>query len=313
MIDLIIKKYSRIKDRRKILKRIKFYAFLRLSLVLFLNLLAPIYFALSRHKKSNRLLEEKRKQMLIISLTTFPARIKKISFVIECMLRQTEKPDKIILWLSKDQFPIIDSLPKRLLDLRIRGLEIRLTMDDLKSHKKYFFTLKEFPKDLMITIDDDFFYPSNLVEDLNLLHSKFPDSICCERAHLMSISEGKLLPYTTWKYLFTGYGPSREIFQTSGGGTLYPPNSLSKEVMDKDIFMKICENADDVWLNINSQIKGTSIVKSSNDLSIVPILNFNNTTLSSTNVYQGQNDVQIEKVRSYFFKKNGIDPLIYLS
>ena len=45
---------------------------------------------------------EKRDTRLIVSLTSFPARIKTVHQTINTLLRQTVKPDHIILWLSED-------------------------------------------------------------------------------------------------------------------------------------------------------------------------------------------------------------------
>lgn len=51
---------------------------------------------------------------IVVSLTSFPARIKKVHIVIESLLNQTIKPDKIILWLSKEQFEHYYVLPSKL-------------------------------------------------------------------------------------------------------------------------------------------------------------------------------------------------------
>ena len=47
----------------------------------------------------------KRKQKIIISLTTYPERINNIQYTIYSLLTQTLKADEIILWLSDDEFP----------------------------------------------------------------------------------------------------------------------------------------------------------------------------------------------------------------
>ena len=53
---------------------------------------------------------------LIVSLTSFPARINTVHQVIESLLNQTKKADKIILWLAPEQFPNGEKdLPEKLL------------------------------------------------------------------------------------------------------------------------------------------------------------------------------------------------------
>lgn len=77
---------------------------------------------------------KKREQKIIVSLTSFPKRIDTLWITIETLLRQSMKPDEIILWLAEEQFNGIDSLPKALLEQQKRGLTIRFC-DDLRSHK----------------------------------------------------------------------------------------------------------------------------------------------------------------------------------
>src|SRR5699024_12638905 len=66
-----------------------------------------------------------------------------------CLLRQTYPPDKIILWLAKEQFEGRNTLPNNLLDLEKRGLEIVFCDEDLRSHKKYYYAIKKFSKDIL--------------------------------------------------------------------------------------------------------------------------------------------------------------------
>lgn len=309
MIDLFCRMYSKI-GYEKSLSKIKYYSYLRLILRVLLNISAPIYFLFTQGNSKYRIVKRNNGEspMLIVSLTTFPARINRIWLVVECMLRQTYKPNKIILWLSLEQFKNLEVLPIKLKRLQKRGLEIVLCDEDLRSHKKYFYTLNKFPNDIMITIDDDFIYPTTLIEDLVNLHNEFPDAICCDRAFKINKNGVKILPYNQWEYLQTRLGPSFNIFQTSGGGTLYPPESLAKEVLNKEVFMKYCIHADDIWLNIMSQMNNTKVVKTNCNRGLIPILNFNNRSLTEINVQLGQNDKQLEDVRNFYIQQNHSDP-----
>ncbi len=273
------------------------------------NFILPFYFILTKNNSNIKVnVKSTKKQLVIVSYTTSPARIDKIWLVVECILRQETKPDKLLLWLSKEQFPSKEKLPKSLLDLEKRGLDIILCDEDLRSHKKYYYTLINYPEDIMITIDDDFFYPSYLLTDLLKLHKKNPNVICSERAHLMKVENGSLSTYGKWEFLYKGHGPSFEIFQTSGGGTLYPPGSLHPEVLNKEIFLKYCKTADDVWLNIMSQLNSTQIIKSDNYFEPIPLISKHDINLSTVNVVDGQNDIQIKNVRNLLVEKLGIDP-----
>ena len=114
----------------------------------------------------------KREQKIIVSLTTFPKRIDSVWITIETLLRQTVKPDEVILWLAKQQFDDLNVLPQKLLDLQRRGLTIRFC-DDLRSHKKYFYVMQEYPKDIIVLVDDDMFYPKDTINKLIKMHKKY--------------------------------------------------------------------------------------------------------------------------------------------
>ena len=87
---------------------------------------------------------------VIISLTSFPARIPNIWKVIRSLKLQQIKPGKIILWLSEDQIPSIQSLPSNLLEEQDDLFQIRIMPGDLKSHKKYIYVIKEYPEKIVI-------------------------------------------------------------------------------------------------------------------------------------------------------------------
>ncbi|MFS3010283.1 hypothetical protein AAH021_23745 [Bacteroides thetaiotaomicron] len=114
---------------------------------------------------------EKRTRKVICSLTSFPARIENIWVSIETVMRQTYKPDAIILWLAESQFPD-HKLPETLVRLQDKGLTIRFVDEDLRSHKKYYYVLQEFKDSNVILLDDDLYYPDGLVENLVMMSKK---------------------------------------------------------------------------------------------------------------------------------------------
>lgn len=244
----------------------------------------------------------KKEGRYIVSLTSFPDRIPDVWISIESIMRQTVKPDQIILWLAESQFPD-KQLPQTLLTLEKRGLTIRFC-EDLKSHKKYYFTMKEFPEDHIILIDDDMYYPVNLIENLIEIHKQHPHSVAATRAHKITYDKaGNALPYKKWKrnYVKKKENEHPFLFFTSGFGTLIPAHSLSKEVFDKEVFMRICPAADDVWLNICAEIQGTPVVNNAVfDKDAISIAKTQRKTLAHDNVKRGGNDKQIKDVCTYF-------------
>lgn len=242
-----------------------------------------------------------REEIYIVSLTSFPERIDSVWICIESLMRQTFKPDRIILWLASEQFPD-KKFPVDLVKLIDRGLEIKFC-DDLKSHKKYYYVMKEFPNENIITFDDDIYYPNNILEQLVKTHLRYPSEIISNRVHKMVFSNDKtILPYKKWKHNFKGIlKPSNLLVPTGVAGVLYPPNVLDEIVFDKDLIKKLCHNADDLWLKFTAFKKGTKTVTNKYfNKDLITIGKTHENSLIKTNGSQGGNDEQFKKLNDYF-------------
>ena len=119
---------------------------------------------------------------IIVSLTSFPKRINTVSITINTILRQSVKPDKIILWLAKEEFPEGKSkLPEDLLKLEKFGLTIDWC-ENLLSYKKLIPTLRLYPNDIIITADDDIYYEEDWIESLYSKYLQNPEYVYVRRA-----------------------------------------------------------------------------------------------------------------------------------
>jgi hypothetical protein len=309
MIDFFNKIYSSINNKKPF--PVKYNALLLKALRITANIVLPIYFRLSANNPNYALKKNTQsdKPKVIVSLTSIPIRINRLWLAVETILRQTHKPDKIILWLSNEQFPDIKQLPKRLLDLCKRGLEIELKDNDLKSHKKYYYAIKEYPHDILITIDDDILYPSNMIKNLIDAHNIYPNSVIARYGRRIKVDPEGIMPYNEWEMHYITEIPDTFAFFGSGGGTLFPLYSLPSITKDKEVFMKICPLADDVWLNSMIRLNNRYVyMLEANKEVFLPIINFNNVTLASKNLDENLNDRQINDVRYYLKEHCNIDP-----
>ena len=298
--------YSSIKNNNRFLVRIRFYSLLRVLTRLTANLLLPVYFRLTKNNKQYRLTSDKQK--VIVSFTSFPARIDKVWLVVECMLRQTRKPDKIVLWLSKEQFPTMESVPTRLRQQIARGLDIQLREADLRSHKKYYYALKEYPEASFITIDDDVFYSTHTLEHLLTSAEQHQHCVIANTARQVTFdNNGDQLPYTQWTEYVPENSEEEYLFQIGIGGVLYPPHSMLTEAADIQTAMQCCPNGDDIWLYAMCRLNNTRIVKSASCDYPLPIYNNRAFSLSHTNL-TGGNDEQIEQLKQVCINRFKQDP-----
>lgn len=281
-------------------KNIFLYDFVFKILKLFVNLFFPIVYSVKEidNSKSKSVPEK-----IVLSFTTFPPRIDTVWQTAYTLLNQTVKVDHVILWLAREQFESLDTLPDSLKRLKKYGLEIKFC-DDLRPHKKYYYAMQEYPDAIVITVDDDVYYPSFLVERLYSKHQEFPDAICCNWAHLIKKSnDGKILPYNKWEKGVSGFDdkPSFSLNQVGYEGVLYPPHSLDSRCFDKDLLCKLSLNADDLWLKAMSYLHGTKVVRA-NDVAYryFGILKSQKVALNTSNCGQNKNDEAIEKITTYF-------------
>lgn len=204
-------------------------------------------------------LSEKRDD-IVISLTTIPSRIDNLWVVLESIYRQTVQPGKLVLYISKDEFEG-RTLPESLNKALNRGLII-VMCDNLYSHKKYYYAMQEFADKFVVTIDDDIVYSEHMLRRLLDCYADNPGSIICSRANVIKRINGRPMKYTLWRgidEIDQKCIDNRDLFFTTGGGTLFPPKSLPHETFNRDVFMRICKTADDVWLNYMARMNGTSI------------------------------------------------------
>ena len=205
----------------------------------------------------------KRAQKIIVSLTTYPKRIGTVWLTIETLLRQSVKPDAVILWLAGSQFPNgMADLPEKLRSLQARGLTIRFC-DDLRSHKKYYYALQEYPNDLVVLADDDMFYPKDTIRKLMKMHRKWPEDICCMTAQVIE-PDYHAVP-SRWRNPRLDEGDLQHtdrIQAFTGSGTLIPPGALHPDAFDRAKIEALCLHADDLWVTFMARRKGTKITTS---------------------------------------------------
>lgn len=242
--------------------------------------------------------DHKRQEKIIVSLTSYPKRISTTATALERIFAQTLKPDKIVLWLSKENFPLQEAeLPLELLQLRERGLEIEWCDGDIKSYKKLIPALQKYSKDIVITADDDLVYELDMIEKLYHSYQKYPKAISAMRTHKIVLEEnGEVALYSNWVKDCSEYilEPRMELFATTGAGTLFPPSILDARGMDAEIFMKIAPTADDMWVKGISLLSQTPIVLARENKPLRYIDGTQEETLWGTNMTQ--NDIQLKNI-----------------
>lgn len=237
-----------------------------------------------------------RKNNIIISLTSYKERLPFLSMTLDSLYKQKMQPDRIVLVLYNEDVEYIPLSIKK--DIENGKIELIVCDEDLKSHNKYYYTMLKYPDDIVITIDDDLIYDDDLVSLLMSYYKKYPTCISARRVH--RIIKGKT--YNEWEHeCYSILEPSMDLFATTGAGTLFPPNILKIEELDKDDIYA-CINADDVLLKHIEYKLGINTVWAKNEKQH-PVKNklclFFSKQLSTFNVDNGGNDYYLSKFKCY--------------
>lgn len=203
------------------------------------------------------------KQQVVVSMTSFPEAIPYAVQAIHSILNGSVLPDKLILYLTFSQFAE-NGIPESLKSLSENSsvFEIRNYDSDIRSYRKLIPALIDFPKAVIVTVDDDVAYHRHMLRDLLNLHARIPDAVLAHRAKRIKLDK----PYRSWKkyrwydFLFKRIHKSFMNLQTGVGGVLYPPHSLRKEMLDVDLFSKIAPNTDDIWFWAAAVVNGCSVI-----------------------------------------------------
>ena len=252
---------------------------------------------------------------LTVSFTSYPARIRFVPAVLSSLLKQSRPADRIVLYLSEDQFPrkeadLPDALPEAEKEKR---LLIRWVSGDLKPHKKYYYAFREYPDDIIVTVDDDVHYATDLLEHLWETHLRYPGAVVAGRTHLITLDrDGQPNSYARWIHCVQGFeaGPSMQLFAVGIAGVLYDPKLFPPELYSEKDIRALCLEADDLWLKAMELTAGIPVVRASNPELIRTVADSQETALHLQNLHRNRNDAFFSAVRSHFTEYYGKDVIV---
>ena len=237
--------------------------------------------------------EKNKKPQYIVTLTSYGQRISTTApYAIFSLLNQSVLPDRIVLVVSSDVIipPVLECLSKK-------GVEI-LFHNDLGPYTKLVPALLKFPEDILVTADDDVYYPKNWFKQLKTAYLNDSTKIHCHRAHEICFDNNKILAYRNWKHSIKTEKNNNLLFPTGVGGILYPPYSLHESCVDISKFTALAPKADDIWFWAMAKIKGTKHSLIRNGYSKINHVDLDEESkgLLVKNFWGGENDNQLQAV-----------------
>lgn len=244
---------------------------------------------------------------VIVSLTSYGKRVTdSVPYAIYSIFTQSVLPNRIVLWLDNENWNE-DNLPNLLKRLKKSGLEIYYC-EDIRSYKKLIPTLRKFPYNPIITVDDDFYYNRDFVKWMIEAYKESDRrTVFATWGCVVEKMDGKYLPYSQWKDCSLGTENS-EYSLFGGSGCIYPPNIFDDEMFKSDVFMKLCPTADDIWFWIQEKRSGvkTNLTKYRGyglHRPIDRVYDYDvagDGCLTVENVLNRRNDVQLRKLLEYY-------------
>lgn len=110
-------------------------------------------------------------ERIIITMTTYSKRIGNIPTVLDTIYAQTVSPDLVVINLAYEEI-----VPDKVQNyINAHNIEVN-RQPDTKVYKKIVPTLKKYPNDCVINIDDDKLYPPEMIADFMDIHNKYPNN-----------------------------------------------------------------------------------------------------------------------------------------
>ena len=232
-----------------------------------------------------------RQKKILISLTSYKNRFNFLPNVIKSLREQSITSSKIVLVLTEEDMENYK--------LKIDGIDIIVVKEDLRPHKKYYYTMLKYPDYAIVTVDDDVIYCQNMFKSLYDSYIEHPNLVSGRRGHLMMHKKnGELNNYFYWtfeeqKILEANY----DMFLTGVGGILYPPDALNINENSLNL-IKETLTGDDITLKYFEVIKGIEVKwvpnKHLQGLNTTTITNLENQPLCEINKIN--NDLYIKNI-----------------
>jgi hypothetical protein len=192
---------------------------------------------------------------LVVSLTSYPKRYDVLELTLKTILMQDQAPDAVVLWIAHND---IAALPASIRNLEQDGLTIRAT-DDLRSYKKILPALEHYGDAIIVTADDDVYYPPFWLRRLTEEYRVGVPEVLCHRAHRTRKSAEGFEPYDRWDFNIRTARSAPDVFFVGVGGVLYPPGTLRDEARNISKILELCPTTDDVWLNWMVRLDNTPV------------------------------------------------------
>ena len=251
---------------------------------------------------------------VIVSLTSFPARINNVWMVIDSICRQDMRPQSINLYLCEKEFQE-KTIPTNLKKYIRYGLKVCWVKEEIKPHLKYYYALKDNPHKYVITIDDDIYYRNDLVSRLWEMSQLNKGAVCANRATKILNDTFECMRYNLWgSGQDEPIGVSFNYLALGTCGVIYPPELLrNSDLFDLESIKRNCLKADDLWLKCHEILNKILVATGDFYSQSIEIMGSQKISLRSTNCNDTEtsgNDIQWNNLDREYGLINNLKSLV---
>ena len=187
----------------------------------------------------------RRRERVVVTLTTTPARAHGLRPVIASLLDQTEQPDRIVLALPRRS--LSGALYPDIATLNLPPGAETIACDDIGPATKLLPALKAEPDAVLVVVDDDVIYPDRFLE--TLLRAHRADKRAAFGYRGVRLVPGA--PFRELDHVFASGVPANAPVDVLFGtwGYLVPPGALGSAVHDLASAPEAVRWVDDVWIS----------------------------------------------------------------
>lgn len=205
----------------------------------------------------------------IITLTTISSRLDHIHLVIKSLLAQDFPVHayEVRLHLSKQAYLLDQGCPTltgelQKLEMDNQGRFSVVYVENTGPYRKilpvlnevYEYDSDEFCRTLIVTADDDTFYPPYFLNQLYQNYLKYR-CVIAYRGRSMEFDNGKLVPYNNWQRKIEA-NPSLLNVPTGKDGVLYSALHFNPRITEIALAEKYAPKADDLWIKAHTLLSG---------------------------------------------------------
>ena len=198
----------------------------------------------------------KRGVQIVVSLSSDEDNFDNLECTLYSLFNQKVMPDKVVLWLSNEYE--LSELPYSITKYVKSGLDIRF-VEWKGSYTKIIYALKEFKSSIIVTADDNIYYPKNWL--LKLYHSyiSHPQDIHVHNISKVKFDNNEFGSFRKWEKFVNTEKTSFLNFPIYSGGVLYPPNCFVNDILREDIYKNKVNTIWEVWSWVMSVVSDRKV------------------------------------------------------